>query len=278
MCGRYTLIAPPKMLEELFQITILGDIPPRYNIAPGQPVAAVRPVTGGTGGAGSTGGAGGTGNRGRELTLLRWGLVPSWSKDPAIGNRMINARAETAAEKPSFRAAMKRRRCLIPASGFYEWAKSGSAKTGPAKQPYFIRMKDHRPFALAGLWERWLSEDGSELETCAILTTSPNALVENIHQRMPVIIAPEDYGRWLDPANENAAALHSLLRPFPAEEMEARPVSRRVNDPRNDDPACIEPAGASESPEAAEPTGAADPAGDDAPASGQLPLPDLGED
>jgi putative SOS response-associated peptidase YedK len=256
------------MLEALFGITIPGDLPPRYNIAPGQPVAAVRPNAGGGGDAGG----------GRELTLFQWGLIPSWSKDPAIGSRMINARAETAAEKPSFRAAMKRRRCLIPASGFYEWAKAG-----PAKQPYFFHMKDNRPFALAGLWERWLSEDGSELETCAILTTSPNALVENIHQRMPVIIAPEDYDPWLDPANEKPATLQHLLRPFPAEEMETIPVSCRVNDPKNDDPACVEAAGASESTVGGAPPEPAQPAGDEAPAEGgtppggQLSLPDLGE-
>ena len=222
MCGRFTLIAPKSMLEELFSLTIMGELPPRFNIAPSQPVAAVRAATGGA----------------REFTLLRWGLIPSWAKDPAIGARMINARSETAAEKPSFRAAMKRRRCLIPASGFYEWA-----NTGAAKQPFLIRMKDRRPFALAGIWEGWCGEDGSELETCAILTTSPNERVGKIHPRMPVIIAPGDYGAWLDPANEKPRTLDRLLRPYPAGEMEAHPVGRHVNDPRNDDPACIEPAG-----------------------------------
>ncbi|HBK78397.1 MAG TPA: hypothetical protein DDZ83_01715 [Nitrospinae bacterium] len=222
MCGRFTLIAPKSMLEELFSLTIMGELPPRFNIAPSQPVAAVRAATGGA----------------REFTLLRWGLIPSWAKDPAIGARMINARSETAAEKPSFRAAMKRRRCLIPASGFYEWA-----NTGAAKQPFLIRMKDRRPFALAGIWEGWCGEDGSELETCAILTTSPNERVGEIHPRMPVIIAPGDYGAWLDPANEKLRTLDRLLCPYPAGEMEAHPVSRHVNDPGNDDPACIEPAG-----------------------------------
>jgi putative SOS response-associated peptidase YedK len=216
------LIAPKSMLEALFGLEIAGELPPRYNIAPSQPVAAIR--------------AGGSGAR--ELTLLQWGLIPSWAKEPAIGSRMINARAETAAEKPSFRAAMKRRRCLIPASGFYEWT-----RVGAAKQPFFVRMKGGRPFALAGLWEQWCGEDGSELETCAILTTSPNELAAKIHPRMPVIIAPGDYGRWMDPANEKPGTLEPLLRPYPAGEMEAHPVSRHVNNPRNDDPACIEPAG-----------------------------------
>ena len=209
------------MLEALFGLELAGELSPRYNIAPSQPVAAVRAGEGGA----------------RELTLLQWGLIPSWAKDPAIGSRMINARAETAAEKPSFRAAMKRRRCLIPASGFYEWA-----RVGAAKQPFFIRMKEGRPFALAGLWEQWCGEDGSELETCAILTTSPNEMTAKIHPRMPVIIAPGDYGRWMDPANEKPGTLKPLLRPYPAGEMEAHTVSRHVNNPRNDEPACIEPA------------------------------------
>jgi putative SOS response-associated peptidase YedK len=262
MCGRFTLLAPKAMLEELFSLQVMGDLPPRFNIAPSQPVAAVRPAKGG----------------GNELTLFQWGLIPSWSKDPAIGARMINARSETAAEKPSFRAAMKRRRCLIPASGFYEWGKAGAAK-----QPYFIHMKDRRPFAMAGLWEQWGGEDGSELETCAILTTSPNELVGEIHQRMPVIIAPEDYGAWMDPTCEKPADIAHLLRPFPADEMAAYPVDRRVNSPRNDDPACIEPLedlpdespskspGQSGPPESSETLGPSEPPGPSE-ESGQIPL------
>ena len=222
MCGRYLLNTDLNALQLRFKfVNTEVEITPRYNIAPSQPVAAVRAGEGGA----------------RELTLLQWGLIPSWAKDPAIGSRMINARAETAAEKPSFRAAMKRRRCLIPASGFYEWA-----RVGAAKQPFFIRMKEGRPFALAGLWEQWCGEDGSELETCAILTTSPNEMTAKIHPRMPVIIAPGDYGRWMDPANEKPGTLEPLLRPYPAGEMEAHTVSRHVNNPRNDEPACIEPA------------------------------------
>ncbi len=223
MCGRYTLFAPAKMLEALFGLEILGELPPRYNIAPGGAVLAVRP------------GKSKPPNQDREPALLQWGFIPSWSRDPAIGARMINARAETAAEKPAFRAAMKRRRCLIPASGFFEWAKSGAAK-----QPHYIEMRDHQPFAFAGLWEGWRGEDGSEIDSCAILTTGANELLSPIHHRMPVIVGPENYGRWLDPANEKPATLADLLRPFSSDEMTARPVDRRVGNPRNDDPACIE--------------------------------------
>jgi putative SOS response-associated peptidase YedK len=219
MCGRYTLFAPAKRLEALFGLEILGELPPRYNIAPGGAVLAVRPGKSAV----------------REPALFQWGLIPSWSKDPTIGARMINARAETAAAKPAFRAAMKRRRCLIPASGFYEWAKSG-----PAKQPFYIRMKDDKPFAFAGLWEQWCGEDGGEIDSCAILTTDANDLLKPIHHRMPVIVAPGDFDRWLDPANEKPATLADLLRPYSSDEMTAHPVDRRVGNPRNDDPGLIE--------------------------------------
>ncbi len=219
MCGRYSLFAPGGLLEALFQIEPLGELPPRYNIAPGGPILAVRPTKTGT----------------RAPALFQWGLIPSWSKDPTIGARMINARAETAAEKPSFRAAMKRRRCLIPASGFYEWAKAGSAR-----QPFYIEMKDKEPFAFAGVWEGWCGEDGSEIDSCAILTTDANDLLKTIHHRMPVILHPKDFDRWMDPANEKPATVADLLRPYSADKMTARPVSRRVNSPRNDDPACME--------------------------------------
>lgn len=225
MCCRYTLIAPAKLLEELFRLEILGELPPRYNIAPGGPVAAIRAPAAGA----------------RELTLFQWGLIPSWSKDPAIGTRLVNARSETAAEKPSFRAAMKRRRCLIPANGFYEWVPIGAAK-----QPFYIQMKDERPFALAGLWEQWCGADGSEIESCTILTTEANSLLKTLHPRMPVIIHPEDYDRWMDPSNERPQEVQDLLRPFPPEGMEAHPVSRRVNNTRNDDPACMEKVGEEE--------------------------------
>jgi putative SOS response-associated peptidase YedK len=220
VCGRFTLAIPKAMLESLFRLDIAGDLPPRFNIAPSQPVVVVRAPE----------------SEAREFALFQWGLIPSWSKDPAIGPRMINARSETAAKKPSFRAAMKRRRCLIPASGFYEWT-----KVGAAKQPFYIRMRDERPFAMAGLWELWCGEDGSELETCTILTTTPNEVVGEIHERMPVIITPDDFDEWMDPANEKPGTVGPLLRPYPAAEMKAHPVDLRVNKPSADDSSCIEP-------------------------------------
>ncbi|MCH7813503.1 MAG: SOS response-associated peptidase, partial [Planctomycetes bacterium] len=172
----------------------------------------------------------------RRLELLRWGLIPSWAKDPAIGARMINARSETAAEKPSFRAAFRRRRCLLPADGFYEWQRSGRVK-----QPYYIRLKHGPPFALAGLWEQWHSPDGSLVETCTILTTEPNELVKPLHNRMPVLLTPDVFDLWLDPAMTDPARIQPLLRPCPPEQMIAQPVTTHVNSPRNDDPACIQP-------------------------------------
>ncbi len=223
MCGRYTLFASAGTLKSLFQIEILGELPPRYNIAPGGAILAVRPAKSNPP------------NQDREPALFQWGLIPSWSKDPTIGARMINARAETAAAKPAFRAAMKRRRCLIPASGFYEWAKADAVK-----QPFYIRMKDDKPFAFAGLWEQWCGEDGSEIDSCTILTTDANDFLKPIHHRMPVIVHPDDYNRWLDPTNEKPATLADLLRPYSSDEMTARPVNRRVGNPRNDDVSCIE--------------------------------------
>lgn len=220
MCGRYTLKTPVDVLARQFGLTgPLPEIPASYNIAPTRGVAAVLFEGGG-----------------RKLEMLRWGLIPSWAKDPEIGNRMINARAETAPEKPSYGKAFKERRCLIPADGFYEWQ-----KTNGGKQPHYIRMKDGRPFAFAGLWETW-SGDGEEIKSCTILTTEPNELVAEIHNRMPVILSPEDHDFWLDPEVDEAEPLRSLLAPYPAEEMEAYPVSRHVNRPANDDERCVEPA------------------------------------
>ena len=182
-----------------------------------------------------SGNGGAPGGTGREWTILRWGLIPSWADDPGIGNRLINARAETAAEKPSFRNALRHRRCLIPADGFYEWVKAGK---GP-KQPYLIRLKDGQPFAFAGLWESWTSPDGEVIESCTILTTEANEVLRPIHDRMPVIIAPEDYGLWLDPATP-PKAVQEMLRSFPAEKMESQPVSTVVNDPKHETPRCVE--------------------------------------
>ncbi len=221
MCGRFALLAPGEVLAKFFNIESVPDpLPARYNIAPTQPVLALRLATDG---------------QQREFALFRWGLVPSWSKDLKMGARMINARSETAREKPAFRAAFKRRRCLIPASGFYEW----QAING-RKQPMYIHPQDGALFAFAGLWELWQGADGSELETCTILTTTPNELMAPIHNRMPVIVANEDFSMWLDPGPRPDDALH-LLRPFPPEKMVAYPVSTLVNSPANDSPDCINP-------------------------------------
>ena len=221
MCGRFTLFEADKILSKEFGVSGVPPLSPRYNIAPSQPIAAVRaPHTG----------------AGRELALLRWGLIPSWSKDPAIGNRLINARAETVQEKPSFRNAFRRHRCLIPTNGFYEWQRQERGK-----QPYFVRMRDGRVFAFAGLWDRWESPDDGVIETCAILTTAANAVLAPIHGRMPVILPQAEYARWLDPALKDPDSLSPLLVPFPPEEMLAIPVSPRVNAPSTDDEKCIAP-------------------------------------
>ena len=221
MCGRYTLTSPIEVLAEEFGVTgPLPEVQPSYNVAPGREVAAV--LTGSDGG--------------RRLEVLKWGLVPSWAKDPGIGYRMINARSETAAEKPSFRKAIKERRCLILADGFYEWRKVGNAK-----QPFHFKMEDARPFAFAGLWERW-ERDGQEIRSCTILTTEANDLVREVHERMPVILPPENYEAWLDPDTRDPSPLLPLLAPYPSGAMTAYPVSRAVNSPSNDGPMCVEPA------------------------------------
>jgi len=221
MCGRFTLFEPDRVLAREFGVSDFPPGSPRYNIAPSQPVAAVRAAPAGIG---------------REFALLRWGLIPSWSKDPAIGNRLINARAETAREKPSFRNAFRRHRCLIPTSGFYEWQRQERGK-----QPYFIRRRDERLFAFAGLWDRWENPDEGIIETCTILTTAANAVLAPIHDRMPVIVPPREYDRWLDPSLKDPDSLAPLLVPFPPEEMLAFPVSPRVNAPSTDDEGCIAP-------------------------------------
>lgn len=222
MCGRYTLTASPDVIAELFDLEEPLLFKPRYNIAPTQSVAVIRldPEA-----------------RRRETPLLRWGLIPSWAKDPRIGNQMINAKAETVATKPSFRSAFRKRRCLIPADGFYEWQQQGKQK-----QPMLIRLRDRRPFAFAGLWERWEPKEGEPVESCTIITTEPNTLMQPIHNRMPVILAPQDYEKWLDLAVEQIDPLQALLRPYLAEEMEAYAVSKMVNNPRFDLPQCLEPA------------------------------------
>lgn len=222
MCGRFTLLTPSKTLAEQFELPDMPALPPRYNIAPSQSVAAVRqsPDDGG-----------------RELVWLRWGLVPFWAKELDIGARMINARSETVVQKPAFRAAFRQRRCLVLADGFYEWQKQAGGK-----QPFFIRLADGRPFAFAGLWEHWDGPEGA-VESCTILTTEPNDLVRPLHNRMPIILPPADYALWLDRSVQEPRLLQPLLRPFSTQDMMAYPVSLWVNSPQNDGPRCIEPAG-----------------------------------
>lgn len=218
MCGRFTLRSKASDVAKAFSLLDVPELPLRYNIAPTQAVPIVR--------------LGDDGNR--SLALAHWGLIPSWVDDPAIGNRMINARADTVATKPSFRTAFKKRRCLLVADGFYEWQ-----KTDGKKQPYYIRLKDGAPFGFAGLWERW-ERDGKAIESCAIITTDANELMEPIHNRMPVIISPDAYEVWLDPAAQEPERLQRLLSPYPAAELTAYPVSTVVNNPRNEQASCIE--------------------------------------
>jgi len=221
MCGRYHRRTSLRQLATLFDCPPpSSDGPPRYNIAPTQPVVAVRLDQDGT----------------RQLAWLRWGLVPPWADDVKIGNRLINARADTASTKPSFRTAFKARRCLIPADGFYEWQKVDAKH----KQPFNIRMRDERPFAFAGLWEHWQKDGGPVLETCTILTTEANDLMKPIHDRMPVILPEGDWQRWLEPNTAKADA-EQLLRPYEGKDLVAVPVSTWVNKPQHDDPKCLEP-------------------------------------
>jgi putative SOS response-associated peptidase YedK len=219
MCGRYALANPAAALAQL-KIEFPGPLPERFNIAPTQPVVAARAHDGPIG---------------REGAIFQWGLVPSWADDPSIGSRMFNARGETAAEKPAFRAAFKRRRCLLPTDGFYEWRTEAARR-----QPYHFHNKDGSPFAFAGLWEMWERAEGY-LETCTILTTSANELMAPIHDRMPVIIAPEDYDVWVDPAIQNVERLQAFIRPYPSDGMEALAVSTRVNTVTAEGPDLLSP-------------------------------------
>lgn len=215
MCGRFALKAPAAELATLFDVSGITAGPPRYNIAPGKAILAVRQMDGS-----------------REMAALRWGLIPSWASDPAMGDRLANARAETAADRPAFRQALRSRRCLIPASGFYEWQR-------PRKVPFYIRPRDDRPLALAGLWECWRDPDGQPLETCTILTTEANSLLQPIHERMPVIVTPADFTTWLEPRTP-LDRLRQLLRPWPEDRLIYHPVSRLVNDPCHDEARCLE--------------------------------------
>lgn len=223
MCGRYTLTSSGEELALLFDLPELPLLPPRYNMAPTQGAAVVR-VT-------EPGGP-------HRLDLLKWGLIPYWAKEASIGNRMINARAESVAEKPAYRFSFKKKRCLVATDGFYEWKKEGKLK-----QPFLIRRQDRKPFAFAGLWSTWKDPEhgGEPVETFTILTTGPNDLMRPLHDRMPVIVARENFDLWLDPKMEDAEKLQPLLVPHAVEGFEAFPVSRLVNSPANEVAGCIEP-------------------------------------
>jgi putative SOS response-associated peptidase YedK len=226
VCGRFTLTASPEELARRFGLEETPELGARFNVAPGQAVATIRQRRG----------------AGRMLELRRWGLVPAWADDPRMGVRLINARAETAAEKPAYRAAFRQRRCLIPADGFYEWS-GGAAE----RMPYHVALADGAPFGMAGLWERWQGGAGETIESCSILTTEANESVRTLHDRMPVILAPADYALWLDPELRDPARLAPLLRPWSAD-LRLRRVSRRVNDARLDEPGLLDPAGVASEP------------------------------
>ncbi len=221
MCGRYSLTKTPRDELGRVGITDAPDVPARYNISPGQQIAAVlnEPER----------------NDRRTLRALEWGLLPPWTKDLSSARRSINARAETIDEKPTFRGAARHHRCLIPADGFYEWAKCGNG----SRLPYYISMKNSRVFFLAAIWESWDGPNGEAIDSCAILTTKPNALTRKIHDRMPVILEGDDANTWLDYTIQTVAPLKRLFSPYPEDEMMAYPVSPRVNSPRNDDEGCI---------------------------------------
>ena len=223
MSGRFALYSDPFTLARRFEAEALLELRPRYNIAPTQNIPIVR----------EDGGK-------RRFALARWGLIPHWAKDIKIGYSTINARAETVADKPAFRNAFRHRRCLVPADGFYEWQVIPDSKV---KQPWFIALRDREPMAFAGLWERWRSPEGEELESCSIIVTDANEIIRPIHERMPTILAPEDWDAWLETDAKDAGSLQILLKPYPAEGMAAWPVSTKVNSPRNDSVECMEALG-----------------------------------
>ncbi|MEQ8677619.1 MAG: SOS response-associated peptidase [Aggregatilineales bacterium] len=218
MCGRFVLNADGKAIQQHFDLPETPMVQARYNIAPTQPVAVI------------------SNEDPMNLTHYRWGLIPSWAKDPSIASKMINARSETAFEKPSFKNAFKRRRCLIPSTGFYEWSKKGDSKV-----PYFVHMKGQELFAFAGLWESWTSKEGDEVRTCTILTSEPNELLRNYHHRMAVILDPSDYDLWLSKDELPTDVLMPLMRPFDETKMGVYEVSKLVNSVANDMPELIEP-------------------------------------
>jgi putative SOS response-associated peptidase YedK len=222
MCGRFSLTIAPEELQAAFpDFAIPEDIPPSYNIAPSQPIPVI------------------PNDSENKLDFYLWGLIPSWTKPDKLGKySLINARSETAAEKPSFKNSFRRRRCLILADGFYEWSKPAG---GGPKTPYYFTLSDHQPFAFAGLWEIWTSPDGDQIKSACILTTSPNEIVKPVHERMPVILDPADYQAWLDPEEIKPEDLQGLLKPFPGGSMDSYPVSTYVNSPKNNSPQCIQP-------------------------------------
>jgi putative SOS response-associated peptidase YedK len=213
MCGRFTLTVDIKSVAEKFGVPATLDTSPRYNIAPTQEVVSIMH------------------NGASHLEWLRWGLIPSWAKDESIGSRMINARAETLTEKPSFKGLLRSKRCLVIADGFYEWKQENGLKT-----PMYITLKSGEPFAFAGLWDQWKSSDGQQIRSCTLITTEPNDVLAPIHNRMPAILLPEAYELWLDPDMRDEQALSHWLAPYPSDEMKARAVSRLVNDPKRDSP------------------------------------------
>ncbi len=222
MCGRFTLIVDPADLKDAFaDYSFPAKFAPRFNVAPTQPVLAI------------------PNDKKNKADFFMWGLIPSWAKDPAIGNKLINARGETLAEKPSFRGGYKYKRCLILADGFYEWKLQPATKT---KIPHFIHLKKGGVFAFAGLWDEWHASDGSTVRSCTIITTPPNKLMAPIHDRMPVILEPKNYADWLDASPRTPESLQPLIKPFPAELMDAYPVSTLVNSPSVDRAECIAPA------------------------------------
>lgn len=220
MCGRFSLAADASELQAAFPgFFVPEQVSPRYNVAPTQPILAI------------------PNNIEKRADIFVWGLIPSWSKDPTIGVRMINARAEGLAEKPSFRGPYRYKRCIIPVTGFYEWKKNPEEKT---KTPYNICMQGGGVFGLAGLWDEWLSSDGSIVRSCTIITTTPNPLMAQLHDRMPVILAPQDYSTWLDPKPVKPGELDGLLKPYPQQHMAAYAVSTLVNSASNDSPVCVQ--------------------------------------
>ncbi|MEP0868226.1 SOS response-associated peptidase [Trichocoleus desertorum AS-A10] len=222
MCGRFTQSQSAATIAATFHLAAVPDLAPRYNIAPTQPIMAILAT------------AEPAEPPQRQLRQLRWGLIPSWAKDMSMGSRLINARSETVAEKPAFRAAFRQRRCLIVADGFYEWQ-----RLEKKKQPFYFRLQDQQPFAFAGLWEHWQTPEGDRLDSCTILTTQANALLSSIHDRMPVILPPESHDLWLDPTVREPEQLQPWLQPYAAEVMTAYPVSTKVNSPAYDHAECI---------------------------------------